>query len=345
MDFQIGAILVQDAAITGSVYALLAAALVLVFIVTRIILIPQGDIVAFSALTVSALQDGRFPSLIWFLAGLSIWTLVLEVNSSLSGRKRLDTTKCAISIIPAFIACVLLWCSSLYRLPMFINCLICILAVIPLGTLSYRIFYQPIADASTLVLFIVSVALHLVFVGCGLFVFGADGERAASFSSFKIDVGTLTISLEAILIVLAAAASSALLYWCFKNTFYGKVLQAAAENRLGARLQGIPTELTGQISFSIAAGLAGLAGVLIAPTAVIYYDTGFIIGLKGFIAAIIGGLSSFPVAMIGALVVGLLESFSSFYVSVYKEVIVFALLIPVLLWRSFGASGHAGGDE
>lgn len=72
------------------------------------------------------------------------------------------------------------------------------------------------------------------------------------------------------------------------------------------------------------------------------YDTGFVVALKGFVAAIVGGLASYPLAAAGAVLVGLLESYSSFWASAYKEVIVFTLIIPVLAWRSL-VSGH--GDE
>ena len=83
---------------------------------------------------------------------------------------------------------------------------------------------------------------------------------------------------------------------------------------------------------------------MIAPITTIYYDTGFLIGLKGFVAAIIGGLASYPLAAMGAIAVGLLESFASFWASAYKEVIVFTLIIPVLLWRSL-TSAHHDEDE
>ena len=79
---------------------------------------------------------------------------------------------------------------------------------------------------------------------------------------------------------------------------------------------------------------------MIAPVTTMYYDSGFILGLKAFIAAIIGGLVSYPLAAAGALLVGLLESFSSFWASAYKEVIVFTLIIPVLLWRSLTTHHH-----
>ena len=124
------------------------------------------------------------------------------------------------------------------------------------------------------------------------------------------------------------------LYGFFEFTLYGKALRATAVNRLGARLVGIGTAQSGEIAFALAGVIGALSGILIVPLTTIYYDTGFLIGLKGFIAAIIGGLASYPGAALAALVVGVLESFSSFWASAFKEVIVFTAIIPVLLWRS-----------
>lgn len=107
---------------------------------------------------------------------------------------------------------------------------------------------------------------------------------------------------------------------------------------------GIPTELAGDLSFALAALIGAISGLLIAPITTVYYDTGFLIGLKGFVAAIIGALASYPLAVVGALLVGLLESFSSFWASAFKEVIVFTLIIPVLWWRSL-RTRHVEEDE
>jgi len=134
------------------------------------------------------------------------------------------------------------------------------------------------------------------------------------------------------------------LYQFFERTLYGKALRATAINRAGARLMGISPSLAGKLTFFLAALIGALSGVLIAPITTIYYDTGFLIGLKGFVAAIIGGLASYPLAALGAVLVGLLESFSSFWVSAFKEVLVFILIIPVLLWRSFN-SHHVEDEE
>ncbi len=92
---------------------------------------------------------------------------------------------------------------------------------------------------------------------------------------------------------------------------------------------------TASLAYVGASLLAGLIGVLISPVTTMYYDSGFIIGLKAFVAAIIGGLTSYPLTAIGALAVGLAESFASFWSGGLKDVMVFSLLIPVLLLRSF----------
>ena len=102
--------------------------------------------------------------------------------------------------------------------------------------------------------------------------------------------------------------------------------------------------MSGRITFTVAALVGAISGMLIAPMTTVYYDSGFLIGLKGFVAAIIGGMSSYPVAAAGALVVGLLEAFASFWASSYKEVIVFTLIIPVLLWRSL-TTHHVEDEE
>ncbi len=102
--------------------------------------------------------------------------------------------------------------------------------------------------------------------------------------------------------------------------------------------------MSGSLTFTLAVAIGAMSGMLIAPITTVYYDTGFLIGLKGFVGAIIGGLASYPVAAAGSLLVGVLESFSSFWASAYKEVIVFTLIIPVLVWRSF-STHHADEEE
>jgi len=164
------------------------------------------------------------------------------------------------------------------------------------------------------------------------------------FSDATFTVGALTMAGQSVWVVLTTLALIVALYVYFDRSISGKALRATAVNRLGARLVGIGTAQAGRLAFTLAAALGALSGVLVAPLTTIYYDSGFLIGLKGFVGAIIGGLVSYPLAAAGSLLVGLLESYSSFWASAYKEVIVFTVIIPVLLWRSL-ASPHVEEDE
>jgi branched-chain amino acid transport system permease protein len=184
--------------------------------------------------------------------------------------------------------------------------------------------------------------VHLALSGLGLYFFGAEGSRTPAFSEGALDLGGLRVSGQSLWVYACSVVLMGGLYAFFGRTLYGKALRATASNRIGARLSGISTTFAGKASFLLAALIGVFSGVLIGPLTTIYYDTGFLVGLKGFVGAIIGGLVGYPLAAAGALLVGALESYASFYESAYKEVIVFTLIIPVLLWRSL-ASPH--GDE
>ena len=193
---------------------------------------------------------------------------------------------------------------------------------------------------------IVSVALHYALVGLGLLFFGPEGVRTLSLTDASFDFAGILVSGETVLIVISAAIFSLLLFLFFEFTLYGKVLHATALNRTGARLMGIRPNHSGTIAFLLGSVLAAVSGILIAPVNTIFYDSGFLIGLKAFVGAIIGGLVSFPVTAIGSLLVGILESFAAFVSSPFKEVIVFSILIPVLLWRSYTlATVEESGEE
>ncbi|MCU0939140.1 MAG: branched-chain amino acid ABC transporter permease [Burkholderiaceae bacterium] len=335
MNFEIALLLGQDGITNGFIYALLALALVLAFAVTRVIFIPQGEFVAYGALTLVALQAGKLPGTLWLLLAAGALVALVDGIAALRARRYRQL----IPIAGWNLALPLgLWgllsALSLTTLPMLLQILLALVVVVPLGPMVYRLAYQPLADAPVLVLLIVSVAVHVVMVGLGLLVFGAEGSRTPPFSDGRFEFAGMTVSAQTLWVIGCSIALIVLLYLLFERTLYGKALRATAVNRLGARLMGIPTTLAGKLSFLLCALIGAASGMLIAPITTIYYDTGFLIGLKGFVGAIIGGLASYPIAAAGALIVGLLESYSSFWASAYKEVIVFTLIIPVLLWRS-----------
>jgi branched-chain amino acid transport system permease protein len=203
-----------------------------------------------------------------------------------------------------------------------------------MGPLIWRFAFQPIADASVLALLILAMALHFVLIGLGLVFFGPEEASAPTITDASFDVGDLTISGQSIAVLLCCSALVLGLRWFFGATIHGKVLRAAASDRLGARLVGIDAGASGAMAFGLASFIAALAGVLIGAITPLSYDAGFDIGLKGFVAAIMGGLLSYPMAAAGAMLVGVLESLGSFWASAYHEVIVFAALIPILVWLS-----------
>ncbi|AVR88242.1 branched-chain amino acid ABC transporter permease [Thauera aromatica] len=345
MDFQIALILGQDGITNGAIYALLALALVLVFAVTRVIFIPQGEFVSYGALTLAMIDNGFFPATAWLLLGAGIAVAVLDGRVALqSGHRRRLGSIAALNIGYPLVMLAVLQSLPLTELALALQVLVTLLVVVPLGPMMYRIVYQPIAEAPVLVLLIVSVAAHVTMVGLGLLFFGAEGYRTPPFSDARFELGPLTVTGQTIWVVAASLVLIIALALFFGRTLYGKALRATAINRNGARLMGIPPALAGKLTFLLATLIGVLSGVMISPITTIYYDSGFLIGLKGFVAAIIGGLGSYPIAAFGALLVGLLESFSSFWASAYKEVLVFTLIIPVLLWRSL-TSHHMEEEE
>ncbi|MDB5764971.1 MAG: putative amino-acid transrane transporter protein [Herminiimonas sp.] len=350
MDLSIAAILAQDGITGGAIYALLALALVLVFSVTRVIFIPQGEFVAFGALTLAAIQSDRFPQSASLLVALGLLAFMQETVAIVRIAERRRT---AARSVPLALAKFVLFPVAVFALaktfagpalPLVLQVLLSLAIVVPMGPMIYRLAFQPLAEAATLVLLIVAVGVHYALLGLGLVMFGAEGSRTTPFSDARIDIGALTISGQSLVIVGVSAALIVTLYLYFERTLSGKALRATAVNRLGARLVGIGTAQAGRLAFTLAAAMGGLCGVLIAPLTTVYYDSGFLIGLKGFVGAIIGGLGSYPIAAAGAILVGLLESYSSFWASAFKEVIVFTLIIPVLLWRSL-TSRHVDEEE
>lgn len=327
MDWFVFLALLQDGITTGAIYLLLAIGLLIVFSVTRVIFVPQGDLLAFGTLTVAALQSGHLPGTLWLLDGVSVLALVASLlhgwRAALRGVLAWGVYPLAVTVAALFLA---------PRQVPAISILLALAIVTPMGPLIWRFAFRPIANASVLALLILSMALHFVLIGLGLVFFGPEEASAPALTDASFDVGNLNVSGQSLAVVLCCAALVLGLRWFFGATIHGKALRAAASDRLGARLVGIDAGATGALAFGLASFIAALAGILIGAVTPLSYDAGFDIGLKGFVAAIMGGLVSYPMAAAGAVLVGVLESLGSFWASAYREVIVFTLLIPVLAW-------------
>jgi branched-chain amino acid transport system permease protein len=336
MDLSIAGILALDGLTSGAIYALLALATVLLFAVTRVIFIPQGEFVAFGALTLALFQTGKVPGTVWFLLVLAGITALADVVNGVrqsQGAARIARQLVRTLAVPVLVSLVAIWAAP-RGWPLMAQALLTLALVTPFGNLIYRLAYESLADASVLVLLIVSVGVHFALVGLGLFFFGAEGFRNSSFWDERFSAGAVSVTGQTLIIFAASVALIVMLWLLFERTLTGKALRATAVNRAGARLMGISSNGAGRLAFTMAAFIGALSGLLIGPTTTVFYDSGFLIGLKGFVAAVFAGLSSYPLALVGALGVGLLESFGSYWASSFKEVIVFSSILPVLLWRS-----------
>jgi branched-chain amino acid transport system permease protein len=330
--------LLQDGVTNGAIYALLGLALVLVFAVTRVILIPQGEFITYGALSYATLSAGHVPGTARLAMAMGVVAFGFELYSARNAlhTKRVLRAAAVYLLCPAVILGLVMALAGRPN-PIAVNIALSLLIVAAIGLFLYRIAFQPLAHTSVLVLLIASVGCHLALQGFGLAFFGAEGQRGPTVSDAALTIGQLRFTGQSLAVYAITAALIAGLWLLFGFTLTGKALRATAVNRLGARLVGIRTSLSGQIAFLLAAVIGAISGILIVPITTLYYDSGFLIGLKGFVAAIIGGLISYPLTALAALVVGTVEAFSSFYASNFKEVIVFTLILPVLVLRSLAA--------
>lgn len=346
MDFQIAAILAVDGIANGAIYVLIALGTVLIFSVTRVMFVPFGDIAAFAALTLAMIQMGRLPGTVLLVAVLAAIALAMETITLLREGRAASLPRAVLyyAILPCLPAGVALLVQGM-TLPLGVQMLLALALVVPIAPLLDRIAFRPLEDASVLVLLIVAVAVHFAISGLALLFFGPEGFRTEPISRAVFEFGGVIVSAQTMLMVGAAAAFSGLLYLYFEKTIAGKALRATAINRIGARIVGIRPRRTGTLAYLLASILGGVSGLLIGPVATLYYDSGFLIGLKAFVGAIIGGMMSYPLTALGALAVGVLESFASFWSSTLKETIVFASLIPILIWRSLITTHHEEEEE
>ena len=345
MDSEIALILAVDGVSSGAIYVLMALGIVMVFNVTRVALIPFGDLAAYAALTFCALQDGKLPGTVWLVGVLAAVAFLTEVWTSWRQKTaaRLPKAVLTLLVLPLAPACATLALRGT-PLPLAAQIALTFGLVLPLGPLLYRLAFRPMVNAPVLVLMMVAVAAHLVLTGLSLLFFGPEGLRARPFVTGDLAFAGVEMSAQGLLVTVAAGVLAIAATVYFTATTSGKALRATAMNRTGARLVGIRTTSAGSLAFLLATGIATVSGILLAPITTVYYDTGFLIGLKGFVGAVVGGFVAYPPAVVGALLIGQIESFAAFQASSYKEMIVFGAIIPIVTWRWL-TSGGSHDDE
>jgi branched-chain amino acid transport system permease protein len=214
-----------------------------------------------------------------------------------------------------------------------------------LGVAIERFAYRPLRDATRIAPLITALGVSFFLQNAVLLLLGAD-VRTYDTSEFippstGLEVGPLSISLVRILVIVAAAALMVALARLVGRTKLGRAMRAVAVDREAAQMMGVDIDRTIVATFFIGSALAGVAGVMVG---LVFLQTshlmGFIAGLKGFTAAVVGGIGSVPGAMLGGLLIGLAESFTAAYISsTFQNLIVFGILIAVMLLRPFGLLG------
>ena len=237
-----------------------------------------------------------------------------------------------------------LWAAGL---PLGVALPLAVSAAVLVALVVEKLAIEPARHAGTVTLIIITIGVSLFLRGLAQLVWGKGVHSLPAFSSEQpIAVMGATVLPQSLWVLAGAAVAVAALSAFYGRTLMGKAMLATSYNRLAAQLVGIDTRGVLFASFGLAGALGAVAGVLIAPIAFTSYDTGIMLGLKGFAAAMLGGLGSFGGAVLGGLVLGLLEGLGAGFVSsAYKDAIAFVVILAVLFLMPGGLLGHRRSDR
>jgi branched-chain amino acid transport system permease protein len=232
---------------------------------------------------------------------------------------------------------IVLWGAGL---PVPIAILLAVILTATLAGLMERWAIRPISG-NLLGAVIVTIGLGVMLQGIAVVLWGTDARALPAFSGERpLHFLGATIAPQALWVIGTAVALVVTLSLFFQHTYLGKAFTACALNRFGADICGIDAARMSNISFVLSGLLGAVAGLVVSPITLIQYDTGIPLAIKGFTACIIGGLGNPIGAMLGGLMVGILEAFAAGYLSSgFKNAIAFVLLLSVLLLRPTGLLG------
>lgn len=215
------------------------------------------------------------------------------------------------------------------------------LIVAVLGIVANQLFFWPLRREHEFTILLASLGLSLFIVNGGELLFGADPKYVDSpFADETIEVGSIVVTQQRVLIFVVAAVAIGALYAFIRYSRLGKMMRATAQNPEGAALTGVDIRFVHAYTFAMACGLAALAGALVGPTVMVFPTVGNWAVLKGFIVVVMGGLGSVSGALVGGLLLGVVEALAGNYVSLgFKEAIGYCIIILVLLWRPNGLFG------
>jgi branched-chain amino acid transport system permease protein len=206
---------------------------------------------------------------------------------------------------------------------------------------------SPAAGSAELVRIIITIGVSIALRGIALTIWSSQSYKLPPFTSGKpLTLFGAALARQDLWVLGVAAAAMLGLYVLFERTFFGSALRASVMNRDASRLMGIAPSVMSLVAYTLSAALGALAGIVITPIALATYDMGIMLGLKGFVAAVLGGLVSAPGAVAGALVLGIVESFAAGLLSSgYRDALAFGLLLGILVFRPTGLFPRATAER
>jgi len=222
--------------------------------------------------------------------------------------------------------------------------LVAVFGCVLLGVTIEKVAYQPLRSSPRISLLITAIGIAFLLENAAQMIFGANAQVVPSVFALKpLPIGSIDVSGTAIVTLAVTAGSMLLLTFLVQKTKMGKAMRAVSEDTGAAQLMGINLNRTITFTFAVGSALAGIASVLYCSAYPQATPTmGAMLGLKAFVAAVLGGIGSIPGAMIGGLAIGLSEAFvSAIGLSVWKDGVVFAILIIVLLVKPTGILGRS----
>lgn len=226
-------------------------------------------------------------------------------------------------------------------LPMPLAAALAIALCTSVGLALEKLAIESAGRASVVALIIITIGASIFLRGVAQLVWDKKLHALPPFTGdAPIHVAGATILPQSLWVLGVTVVLVLALRWFFAKTLLGKAMLAAADNRDAAQLVGISVRRVQLLSFALSASLGAIAGILVAPITLTAYDIGTMIGLKGFAAAILGGIGSWPGAVLGGLVLGVVESFGAGYLSsAYKDAIAFVTILLVLFLLPRGLLG------
>ena len=296
--------LTVDALTLGSVYALIALGYTLVYGVLKLLNFAHGDV---------------------FMVGSFIGFGVLQLLGGTSNPS-----------VPIWLLLVLVTLAAMA------GCAV-------LGVVIERFAYRPLRDAPRIAPLISALGVSFFLANSMQLLFGAEPRNYDTFSLSNgalylkgLDIGNVRVSLLRIITISSAFVLMIVLWFLVNRTRTGKAMRATSFDREAAAMMGIDIDRVIVFTFVLGSALAGAAGVLFALRVPTTVSIGFIAGLKGFTAAVIGGIGSIQGAMAGGLILGFAESYTQGYISTkWSDLVVFSILIAFMIFRPQGLLGRA----